>query len=82
MDPTLPNFPGKKTMHRCHQIIRSLKGELDLLSNTPDLMKIYNQIIKEQENQGFIEKVIEKSPLNSYHTLLASSPCQERLQFI
>jgi len=61
MGLTLLNFTGKKTMHHCHQIIRSLKGELDL-------MKIYDQIIKEQENPGFIERVVEKSPLNNYQT--------------
>jgi len=47
---------------------RRTRSLVKRLSDTPDLMKIYNQIIKEQENRGFIEKVVEKSPLNNYQT--------------
>ena len=34
------------------------------LTNTPDLLQMYNNIIKEQERRGFIEK-IDSSPSNS-----------------
>jgi len=49
---------------------RRTRSLVKRLSDTPDLMKIYNQIIKEQEtrNRRFIEKVVEKSPLNNYQT--------------
>ena len=38
----------------CQRRTRSLVRRL---ANTPDLMKTYNQIIKEQERRGFVEKV-------------------------
>ena len=63
----LLNFPGKKTLHHCHQITkRRTRSLVKRLSDTPDLMRIYNQIIKEQESRGFVEKVAEKPPLNNY----------------
>jgi len=43
-----------------YQVIkRRTRSLVKRLSDTPDLMKIYNQIIKEQENRGFIEKVVD-----------------------
>jgi len=37
------------------------------LSNTPDLLRVYNDIIKEQERRGFIEKIDSSPPTGPVH---------------
>jgi len=37
------------------------------LARTPNLLKIYDDIIREQEARGFIEKVPDKSDQSSAH---------------
>ena len=44
----------------CQRRTRSLVRRL---ASTPDLMKTYNQIIKEQERRGFVERVSSSSQL-------------------
>ena len=58
----------------CQQRTRSLVCRLAI---TPDLMKMYNQIIKEQERRGFVEKVSSTVQLGNgqahyiYHTIMS-----------
>ena len=49
----------------CQQRTRSLVRRL---ASTPDLMKTYNQIIKEQERRGFVERVSSSSQLQNGQT--------------
>ena len=73
------NFPWKEDhapLPSNYQVTkRRTRSLVKRLSDTPDLMKIYNQIIKEQENRGFIEKVVEKSPLNNCQTPTVAAEC-------
>ena len=49
----------------CQRRTRSLVRRL---ASTPDLMKTYNQIIKEQERRGFVERVSSSSQLRNGQT--------------
>ena len=48
------------------------------LHQTPDLLKCYDDIIKEQESRGFIEKIHNPKPSDHAH-YTPPQPCQERV---
>ena len=52
--------PLQSNYEVCQRRTRSLVRQL---ASTPDLMKTYNQIIKEQETRGFVERVSSSSQL-------------------
>ena len=57
-----PPLPRNKST--CERRVRSLAHKL---SKTPEVLMIYNDIVKEQLSRGFIEKVPESELTRTYH---------------
>ena len=50
------------------------------LNNMPDLLLVYNDIIKEQERRGFIEKIDSSPPKGPVHYVHTPSSCAQEFQ--
>ena len=75
-------FPWKENKPRIQSNFTTCKRGISALVNklkkTPELLRVYDGIIKEQEKRGFIEQVQDASTTD-VRTLLTPSPCEERI---
>ena len=65
--PIAYGFHGEKITSSPFQLLHLFRSLAHRLAKTPELLRTYGAIIKEQEQQGFIERVESNSHSHNVH---------------